>query len=153
MMTFIALLNILPLFCYWFKPRFRFWINGCAWNKKIQVLRYSLFGRLICRAPISLQVRGVGEGSGSIARQFKTSFHTFKRIQWTEETGSPCCTFHRGEETAGNWSPASNFRFVSIGHRDPLPTFLTWKRRIEWTKASGQEVQSGFWLHLQRGSS
>jgi len=34
MMTFVSLLNILPLFCYWFKPRFRFWINGCAWNKK-----------------------------------------------------------------------------------------------------------------------
>jgi len=28
-----------------------------------------------------------------------------------EETGLPYCNFHRGEETAGNWSPASNFSF------------------------------------------
>ena len=33
----------ITIICYLFKPRFRFWINGCAWNKKIQVLRHSLF--------------------------------------------------------------------------------------------------------------
>jgi len=34
---YIVVLNILPLYCYLFKTRFRSWINGCAWNKKIQV--------------------------------------------------------------------------------------------------------------------
>ena len=77
---------------------------------------------------ISLQVRGSSGGIGvepATIQKLQSTPSEEDRVdrrifaphlledEVEEETGLPYCNFHRGEETAGNWSPASKL-FVSF---------------------------------------
>jgi len=70
----IVILNTLPLFVIYSNLVSGFESTAVHEIRKYKSYDIACFGHLICRAPISLQVRGVGEGSGSIARQVIIGF-------------------------------------------------------------------------------